>query len=265
MKLPTTPFHEIIPQYDTFFVDIYGVVHDGKTLYPGVVDTLNQLIATKKVIFLSNAPRTSEMTLVALREYGINATLDGIITSGDLVRTELKRDLSKKIYHIGDDKNQDMLRDINVTVVTDVLDADLILLSVFVNISEREDKFDDILQEAAKLNLLLICTNPDTYVPNGYCAGVFAARYEKMGGRVDYYGKPYGQIFEIALDRCGIQKDKILMIGDTFETDVLGAKRFGIDVAMTLTGNGTMAHEDLSLLKFPHDISPTWVIDGLWQ
>ena len=134
------------------------------------------------------------------------------------------------------------------------------MLSVFVSKSESEDKFDSILQEAAASNLILICTNPDTYMPNGYCAGVFAQKYEKMGGNATYYGKPYPQIFEAAHERCSSDKSKILMIGDTFDTDIVGAARFGIDVAMTLTGNGMLGYEGLR----EREVAPRWVIDGLW-
>ena len=152
------------------------------------------------------------------------------------------------------------MQDIDTNRVNDISDADLILISVFVPKSESDDKFDNILQEAAMRNLPVICTNPDTYVPNGYCAGVFAQRYEKMGGKVTYYGKPYPQIFEVAYEKCRSLKSKILMVGDTFDIDIVGAAMFGIDVAMTLTGNGMMAYSDLS----KREVSPTYVIEGLW-
>ena len=264
----TTPFHDIIPQYDAFFIDIWGVVHDGTKPYPGVVTTLNNLISTKKVIFLSNAPRPADVILVTLQKYGINATAEGILTSGDVVRDELiKAERGKKIYHIGSDNNPDILRDMPIDIVDDVKDADLIVLSAFIDDSEQDDKFDDILQEAQKLNIPLICANPDTYVPHGAsirrCSGIFAARYEKMGGIVHHYGKPYDKIFEAAWIRSECKKDKILMIGDTSDTDILGAKNFGIDVAMTLTGNGAKSLQNLTVLERQYNVSPTWVIKGL--
>jgi HAD superfamily hydrolase (TIGR01459 family) len=257
----TTTFSEIIPKYDAFFIDIWGVVHDGTKPYPGVVYALNHLIATKKIIFLSNAPRPADVILIMLQKYGINATTDSILTSGDVVRRDLQRDFaSKKIYHIGEDKNQDILRDISINAVAHVKDADLILLSAYLDDPEKDDKFDHLLEEAAELNLPLICANPDTYVPHGAhvrrCAGIFAARYK---GKVIYYGKPHANIFEAAIERCGLSKDKILMIGDTLDTDVLGAKTFGIDVAMTLTGNGAKSYESLS----DSYASPTWVIESI--
>ena len=268
MTLKTTPFQDITPQYDAFFVDIWGVVHDGVMPYPGVADSLNYLINTKKVIFLSNAPRPAEIIQRALQKHGINVKAEGILTSGDVVRTEIiKSEQGKKVFHIGADENQDILRDMPIDIVDDVKNADLIVLSAFIDDPEKDDKFDNILEEAQKLNIPLMCANPDTYVPNGSsirrCSGIFAERYEKMGGIVHNYGKPYNKIFEAAWARSGCQKDKILMIGDTFETDILGARNFGIDVAMVLTGNGAKSFRNLEDLEDKYNVSPTWIIENL--
>lgn len=262
-----TPFQEIISSYDAFFIDIWGVVHDGKTPYPGVVNALNNLISTKQVIFLSNAPKPASKVLKMLQGYGINVQIDGILTSGDVVRTEISNDLSKKIYHIGEGNAHGLLEGIPARLVTDVKEADLILLSDGLEEGEPDDKFDAILLEAAGLKLPLICANPDTYVPNGdyiyRCSGVIAARYKGMenSGGITYYGKPHLPIFEAALGRASVEKQGILMIGDTLDTDIFGARNFEIDSALTLTGNGAEWCNKLDVLGV-HDNAPTWVIDG---
>ncbi|MBN1618128.1 HAD-IA family hydrolase [Candidatus Dojkabacteria bacterium] len=43
------------------------------------------------------------------------------------------------------------------------------------------------------------------------------------------YTKPEPQIFELALNKTGAQKNEIIMIGDNFDADIVGAKSFGID------------------------------------
>ena len=46
------PLHEgmaaVADRYDAFILDVWGVLHDGVTLYPGVVDTLERLTAAGK-------------------------------------------------------------------------------------------------------------------------------------------------------------------------------------------------------------------------
>jgi ribonucleotide monophosphatase NagD (HAD superfamily) len=61
-------FGKIADNYDGFIVDLWGVVHDGIKVYPGVIDCLTGLQAAgKKVVFLSNAPRRAVAVGRALR------------------------------------------------------------------------------------------------------------------------------------------------------------------------------------------------------
>ena len=50
----------------------------------------------------------------------------------------------------------------------------------------------------------MICTNPDLIVDRGnvteYCAGSVAKIFEDLGGKVEYFGKPYPPVYQQALD-----------------------------------------------------------------
>ena len=54
----------------------------------------------------------------------------------------------------------------------------------------------------------MICTNPDLIVDRGnkreLCAGSVAMVFEKMGGNVIYFGKPYPEVYNQAIEN----KDK---------------------------------------------------------
>jgi HAD superfamily hydrolase (TIGR01450 family) len=95
--------------------------------------------------------------------------------------------------------------------------------------------------EAKKHNLKMICVNPDMIVvkQNGIemiCAGTLAQEYQKIGGEVIFYGKPFLSVYKMV---CEIfnnpENKKILMIGDGLETDIKGAKNFVID-SLLVTG-----------------------------
>lgn len=77
---------EISTRYDSLIIDQWGVLHDGKNPYPGVIDILTRLkVAGKQLILLSNSSKRKENSFEGLQKVGIDAALfDDIITSGDL-------------------------------------------------------------------------------------------------------------------------------------------------------------------------------------
>ncbi|MEC9183589.1 MAG: TIGR01459 family HAD-type hydrolase, partial [Pseudomonadota bacterium] len=85
----TTPIlqgmHAVVERYDGFVLDLWGVVHDGVTVFPGVIDALERLRdASKKLVFLSNAPRRAEIVAAQLDGFGITAALHhGVMSSGE--------------------------------------------------------------------------------------------------------------------------------------------------------------------------------------
>ena len=50
-------------------------------------------------------------------------------------------------------------------------------------------------------------------------------------------GKPSKTFYAYCPETAKVPKNKILMIGDTPETDILGAQNFGIDSLLVFTGN----------------------------
>ena len=52
---------EIYHKYDGFFIDLWGVVHNGIQLNPGAIEVLENLNRlNKRFVLLSNAPRPSK-------------------------------------------------------------------------------------------------------------------------------------------------------------------------------------------------------------
>ena len=51
---------EVFDAYDTFVIDLWGVMHDGIKLNDRAMEAVAHLkIKSKKIVFLSNAPRPS--------------------------------------------------------------------------------------------------------------------------------------------------------------------------------------------------------------
>ena len=70
----------------------------------------------------------------------------------------------------------------------------------------------------------MVCTNPDLIVDRGneteFCAGSIAKIFKELGGKVDYFGKPYPLVYTQARK---IKNKKILCVGDNLNTDIKGA------------------------------------------
>ena len=83
----------------------------------------------------------------------------------------------------------------------------------------------------------MICTNPDLIVDRGnireMCAGSVALIFEKMGGDVIYFGKPYSEVYNQSADN---KNKKILSIGDNLNTDIKGANLLNYDSLLISNG-----------------------------
>lgn len=279
-------------QYDTFLLDIWGVIYAGINPYPGAIECVQHLISlNKNILFLSNAPRPAKIILNTLTQFGLLIPEEMILTSGDVVRNQLlcaesiaDCNLKKICYHLGADRNQDILSGITLSLTSDIEKADFILITAYIDEHEDLQQYDTLLQKAALLKLPAICANPDKTVIHGdklrYCAGMIAEKYQELGGIVYFYGKPHPKIYDMAFQKLQehaiYPHNRILMIGDTLETDILGANQAKIDSALVLTGNTNLLlaaakKQDLNLqplefldavFKKTH-ITPTWMLEKL--
>jgi HAD superfamily hydrolase (TIGR01459 family) len=229
-------------RYDGFVLDLWGVVHDGITAYPGVVDTLARLKhAGKRTVLLSNAPRRAEEVVIAMEKMGIPRDLyHGIVSSGEMAHRALARradlwlaSLGRKCYLMGPTRDHGMLGGLDLDRTPRMEEADFILAT---GVDWDDDKLDvylPALEIGAKRGLRMICANPDLVVIRGgkrvICAGTLAQRYEALGGEVRYYGKPYAPIYALCLDRLGVtDRSRVVALGDSLRTDVAGAEAVGI-------------------------------------
>ena len=83
----------------------------------------------------------------------------------------------------------------------------------------------------------MICTNPDLIVDRGsvreLCAGSVAMVFEKMGGDVVYFGKPYPEVYNQSINN---NNKKILAIGDNLNTDIRGANLLNYESLLISNG-----------------------------
>ena len=138
-------------------------------------------------------------------------------------------------------KDRSLLTGLDLDWTGDPAAADFALLTGTGRPEDTVADYEPILRQLRARDLLLICANPDLVVVRGnareICAGAIAARYEALGGKVRYFGKPYPEVYERCLAALGSPpRGRILAVGDSLRTDIAGAARAGIDSLFILGG-----------------------------
>ena len=90
----------IAHNYDLFYIDLWGVVHNGIKLYEGAINTLNELKKNNKdFVLLTNAPRPNETVKNFLEKMGMEEQFrNHVFTSGEAALNYLKKSYSSKLW-----------------------------------------------------------------------------------------------------------------------------------------------------------------------
>ena len=244
-------FRDIAGDYDGFILDLWGVIHDGVTPYPGASECMRKLREMgKPAVLLSNAPRRSHVAQAGLRGMGIPDDLyTDLLTSGEQTWRMLRdRDdpffavLGRRVLHIGPERDRNVIENLPLDRVERVEDAAFVLNTGPDEASNEADlaPYLSVVEACRAADLPMICANPDLEVIRGgrrvICAGLLTQRYEAMGGRARWIGKPDPAIYAPVLACLGAAKERVLAVGDALRTDIAGAASVGIDSCWVLGG-----------------------------
>ncbi len=216
----------IINDYDLFFIDIWGVVHNGIKLYEKAIEALLEIEKSKKdYVLLTNAPRPNNTVKKFLDKMGMSKNIqEKVYTSGEAALNYLKKNhLEEIFYHIGPPRDFDLFLDFKKNKTDNIKDSSYFLCTGLFDDHDKDLKYYKDLLNRFILKKM-ICTNPDLIVDRGkireLCAGSVALVFKKMGGEVIYFGKPFLEVYN---QSANINNKKILCIGDNLNTDIKGA------------------------------------------
>ena len=228
----------IVNRYDLFFIDLWGVVHNGIELYENSINVLDNLAAAKKdFVLLTNAPRPNETVINFLKKMGLKKYFENVFTSGEAAHKYLISHLGKKnFFHIGPPRDFDLFKNIEKNNVLNIEDADYFLCTGLFEDQENDlNYYKKLLSNHTSKKM--ICTNPDLIVDRGeereYCAGSVAKSFEEIKGEVIYFGKPHPPVYNLSTN---IINKKVLCIGDNLNTDIKGANIQNFDSLLITNG-----------------------------
>lgn len=281
-----TGLRTLVDRYDAFILDVWGVLHDGVKPYDGVLPTLEALQkAGKPVLLLSNAARRSPSVTPRLAELGVprglyqdmltggDETWRGLATRGRADAEPFYRDLGGRCFVIGSGRDPGFFDALDVECVEDPAVSDFVLGNNLGRPGQTPADYEAALQAARGNGAAFICANPDLVVVYAgkleYCPGSLAERYEALGGKVMYHGKPHAPVYARALSMLGnADPRRVLCVGDSLRTDIAGANAAGLDSLLLAGGihkeeflrmDGTADFATMTAAAEKQGVRPTWL------
>jgi ribonucleotide monophosphatase NagD (HAD superfamily) len=221
---------DIADQFDLYLVDQYGVLHDGVAVYAGAIDGLARINSSGcKVIVLTNSGKSASDNQVRLGALGFaDSNFHAVVSSGEvglqLVRSGAfgpRFTIGAEACVIGRSGDRYAFSSDDFNLVARPLDAAFLVFAG-----------SDAPRTSLKAYRSMLKTAAQAGVP-----GAIAKVYENLGGPVEYVGKPHSAFFHHALTVAATGADaRTVMIGDSPEHDVCGAKAMGFSTLLVRTG-----------------------------
>lgn len=239
---------DIASNYRAIICDVWGVVHNGVHAHQQAAQALENFRAQGGyVVMLTNSPRPSSAVSTQMTQLGVpNSAYDDVVSSGDLTASYLRKHGFKTVFHVGPERDLLVFGLVDLQRCSNVDDAEVVVVTGLVDDrTESPEDYKSMLAQIKSRDLTILCANPDRHVKVGDrllpCAGSVAELYENSGGKTVYLGKPFPFAYEEAharLARLGFEgpNDKILVIGDGPQTDIMGANEQKLDSLYILSG-----------------------------
>lgn len=263
---------EITDRFDTFLLDAFGVLNIGESAIPGVVERVEDLRAMgKRVMVLTNAAGRPRSALE--RKYaklGHSFASDEIVSSRSVVLEAVRAEPDRYwgVMAPGDKRSQE-LDGLNAVFLADEVEAyrnvdAFLMLGAAEWTEERQALLADALIKRPRE---VWVGNPDIVAPRetGFSVepGFYAHRLaDNTGVEPRFFGKPFANIYDVAFARLGdeVDRDRVLMVGDSLHTDILGAQTAGVASAL-IADFGFFAGHSVEQAIAATGIAPDFILD----
>lgn len=264
---------DIAPEADAFVFDAYGVLNVGEKPIPGAHEKIQQLRREgKSLLVLTNAASFNrQQTVDKFARLGFEFHPEEIISSRDVCISHLKGFDSKTVFGVMAPTDFDPadLSWASVTLTDDIDAYDRVDAFLFLSSAAWTTHRQDLLQASLRRNPRpVVVGNPDLVAPRetGLTLepGFFAHELmDQFMLSVTFHGKPFETVYkEVETRLKGVARDRIVMVGDTLHTDVLGAQAQGWKTAL-ITDHGLFAGQDVRPYIVKCDIVPDWIAPSI--
>lgn len=254
--------------YKAYVFDLDGTIYLGNELLPGARRLIEHLQAHNlRTVFLSNNPTLDpEMYVQKLHKLGLQVDISAIVNSVVSIVAWLKRDHpGATVFPIAEEPLIRALTAAGIKISENPEEIDIVIASYDRTFDYRKLQiaFDAIWQFK---RAILVTTNPDQYCPfpegrgQPDAAAIVAAIEACTGVKCQANaGKPDRIMLECVAEALKVDLADCIMVGDRLYTDIQMAHNAGMDSALVLTGETTLAMVDACSPKQ----RPTFVLDRI--
>ena len=251
-------------ELEALILDIDGTLFWGDSPVPGF-HRLFAFLSAHRVPFIvvsNNATRSPAAYQQKLANLGVSVGSEHILTAGAATVSYLLRTLGSgaRLYVIGEAALRDALEEAGFVLGEDAAEpVEAVVVGGDSALTyEKLKNATLLLQQGARLvgtNSDVLCPTEEGLVPEA--GTTLAALQAATGVGPTIVGKPEGFLFELAVERLGKAADRIALVGDRLETDIVGGRRVGLKTILTTTG---VDNETTILQK---GTAPDLVVGGL--
>ena len=227
--------------YDLAMLDLDGVVYIGSEAVPGVAAHLDEVRESgmRLAFVTNNAARTPEAVATHLRELGVRAEADDVVTSAQAAARVLVERLGEgaRVVLLGAAGLAEALAEVGLVAVAVDDDEAAALVTGY----GPEMLWRDIMRAAVRVRdgLWWVASNSDYTIPTAYGVapghGVLVETLSRFTGVEPVVaGKPQRPLLDETVRRAGGERP--LMVGDRLDTDIEGARNAAMDSLLVLTG-----------------------------
>lgn len=259
----------VLADYDAFLLDAFGVLNVGERAIPGAAACVAALRAAgKSVMVVSNAASVPKAVLAdKYRRLGFPFAAADIASSRDALLAALRAEAPRR-WAVMAPPAADLsdLPGIPARLLDDPVTyahaEGFILLAAAGWTEDRQRLLAEALVREPRPVLV---ANPDLVAPResglSLEPGHYARRLEAATQQpARYFGKPFANLFDLALQRLpqDVPRERILMVGDTLHTDILGGAAAGLHTALVVD-HGVSRGLDLSAAIARTGIRPHFI------
>lgn len=246
--------------YDGYLIDLDGTVYRGEERIDAAVSFVKELRESGMpyVFVTNNSAKRPEQVAEKLRGLGVPAEPENVMTSSiATAKVMAEKKVGPLVYIIGEEGLYAAMEEKGFEVVEE--GADAIVLGI-----DRGLTYEKLAHACLELQAgaAFYSTNPDVAFPTerGLVPGngsLTALITTATGCEATFVGKPEAAIVEQALEMLGTKKERTLMVGDNYDTDILAGIRAGLDTLLVHTG--VTSPEALQR----YEVQPTYTLNSL--